>query len=124
LKNHETFQSGISSLLKSKKEILFFDKDHHDKKEMNRPVLLQSLTAVLKDEGHCESCRRANISLIEMKINHMYKNQQIPLWIVTRAQSTNLIDGTIYLIVRDQFDFHIRLGKLILIHIFIFLLMF
>ena len=111
LKNHETFCAGLSSLLKKKKEFVFFDKDHHDKKQMNRPVLLHSSTTLHTIEDHLNDCHRSNVCLIEMKMNHVYNGQQLPLWIVTRSEPTNMIDGTIYLIVRDQFDAHIRLGK-------------
>jgi hypothetical protein len=113
LKNHEAFHAGISCLLINKKEFKFFDKDHPEKKQMNRPVLLQSITFYhFNEDDHCEDCHRSNISLIEMKINHVYKDQQLPLWVVTQPQSTNLIDGTTYLVVRDQYDFHVRLGKI------------
>jgi hypothetical protein len=111
LKNHEAFHSGILSLLKTNKELIFFDKDHPEKKQLNRPVLLQSLTFPHLDEDDCDDCHRSNISLIAMQINHVYKDQQLPLWIVTQPKPTNLIDGTTYCIVRDQYDFHIRLSK-------------
>ncbi|CAF4061192.1 unnamed protein product [Rotaria sp. Silwood2] len=47
-----------------------------------------------------------------MKMNHVYKDQQLSLWIVTRPESTNMTDGTIYMVVRGKFDFHIRLKQL------------
>jgi hypothetical protein len=120
LKTHEGFHDGILSLLTNKKEIIFFDKDHPKKKKLNRPVLLQSLNYT---DNHCDDCHRTNICLFEMKINHIYKDHKLSLWIVTQPQPTNLIDGTTYLIVRDQYDFHIRLGKLIYrIFFYIFLL--
>jgi len=125
LKNHETFHAEILSLLKSKKEkLIFFDKDHPEKKKMNRPVLLQSMSFSHFNDDHCEDCHRSNISLIEMKINHIYKDQQLSLWIVTQPEPTNLIDGTTYFIVRDQFDFHIRLSKFLSTYIVFFLLLF
>ncbi|CAF1092693.1 unnamed protein product [Rotaria sordida] len=110
LKNHEAFHAGILSLINKEKDLIFFDKDHHEKNKMNRPVLIQSLTFNYdNNEDHFDDSYRQNIYLIEMKMNHVYKDQQLSLWIVTRPESTNMIDGTIYMVVRDKFDFHIRL---------------
>ncbi|CAF3539747.1 unnamed protein product [Rotaria sp. Silwood1] len=109
LKNHEIFHARILSLINDRKKLIFFDKDHHEKNKMNRPVLIQSLTVNYNSEEHFDDNHRHNIHLIEMKINHVYKNQQLSLWIVTRPESTNMVDGTIYMVVRDEFDFHIRL---------------
>ena len=78
---------------------------------MNRPVLLRSLTTCYHANNSHNDCHKKTISLIEMKIDHIYKDQQLPLWIVTQPEPTNLIDGTTYLVVRDQYDFHIRLSK-------------
>jgi hypothetical protein len=111
LKNHEAFHAGVSSLLSKKKELIFFNNDHPKKTKFNRPVLLQAITIPHLQEDQCEDCRRSNISLIEMKLNHVHKDQQLSLWIVTQPEPTNLVDGTIYFVVRDQYDFHIRLSK-------------
>ncbi|CAF3416596.1 unnamed protein product, partial [Rotaria sp. Silwood2] len=67
---------------------------------MNRPVLLQSLTVHYNNQDHFNDNDRQNIYLIEMKMNHVYKDQQLSLWIVTRPESTNMTDGTIYMVVR------------------------
>lgn len=89
----------------------FFDQDHPEKKKINRPVLIQSTSYASRNDDQCEDCHRTDISLIQMKVNQVYKDQKLSLWIVTQPEPTNLIDGTTYLIVRDQYDFHIRLGK-------------
>ena len=74
-------------------------------------ILIKIESIFYKNEEYCDDCQRKNIFLINMKMNHVYEDQKISLWIVTRPEPTNLIDGTIYMIVRDQFDFHVRLGK-------------
>lgn len=99
------------SLLNNKKQFNLFDKEHHQKKKMDRPVLLHSL-ASLHNEDHCDNCHRTATTLLEMKMDHIYEKHQLTLWIVTEPQSTTMVDGTIYMVVRDQFNFHTRLSKL------------
>lgn len=111
LKNHQTFNDEISSLITNKKSMIFFDQDPRGKKKVNRLVLLQALNVPYGHEDQCENCRRKNITLVDMTLNHLHEDQQISLWIVTQAQPTNLVDGTIYLIVRDKNNLHIRLGR-------------
>ena len=111
LKNHQAFEDGISSLLSNRKDLHFFADDHFEKKQFNRPVLLQTLNIPNGHEDQCDDCRRRNISLIDMKLNHIHEDHQISLWIVTQPQPTNLVDGTFYVVVRDQHDHHIRLSK-------------
>jgi hypothetical protein len=115
LNQHEAFRAGLTSLLNNKKKLVFFDSDHNEKLKMKRPVLLHSLTINLNNEGYLNDSHRPTICLLEMKMNHVYKGKQLPLYTVTRPEPTSMIDGTIYLIVRDKFDFHIRLGKFLLV---------
>ena len=74
LKNYEAFHARISSLVNSKKEFMFFDKDHHENKKMNRSVLLHSSNLNYHDD-HFGVCHRTNIYLIEMKMDYVYKDQ-------------------------------------------------
>ena len=111
LKNHQSFTDGISSLITNKKEMIFFDQNPRGKKKVNRLVLLQALNIPYGHEDQCENCCRRNITLIDMTLNQIHEDQQISLWIVTQSQPTNLVDGTIYLIVRDKHNLHIRLGR-------------
>jgi hypothetical protein len=120
LKNHQAFHAGVSSLLTKKKELIFFENDHPKKLKFNRPVLLQAITDPCIHVGLCDDCRRSSISLAKMKLNHIHQNQQLSLWIVTQPEPTNSLDGTIYFVVRDQHDFHIRLSKFLSIKIFPF----
>lgn len=94
--------------------MIFFDQNPRGKKKINRLVLLQALNVPYGHEDQCENCRRKNITLIDMTLNHLHEDQQISLWIVTQPEPTNLVDGTIYLIVRDEHNLHIRLGRIII----------
>lgn len=93
----------------------FFDQDHPEKSKNSRPIPAYSINFLQYNEEQCTDCHLTNISLIQMKINRIYKDQQIYLWIVTQPEPKNLIDGTTYFIVHDQYDFHIRLSKIFLI---------
>ncbi|CAF1317832.1 unnamed protein product [Rotaria magnacalcarata] len=109
LKHHEAFHAGIACFISSKKKLTFFEKDYHGKHNVNRPVLLCSSTVDFTNEDHCDDNHQQNISLMEMKMNHFYENQQLSLWIVTQPESTRMVDGKIYMVVRDELHFHIRL---------------
>lgn len=109
LKNHQTFHDRISSLVADKKHLNFFGPDDFERKQFNRPVLLQALNIPYGHEDQCDDCRRRNITLIDMKLNHIHEDHQISLWIVNQPQPTNLVDGTFYVVVRDQHEHHIRL---------------
>lgn len=110
LSNHESFRQEVNSLVKSKKQLKFFEKDHPEKCKYHRPIYVRSsersYTNYLNDDVDL-----SEMCLLGMKLNHVYDDHQLCLWIVTKPEPTNLVDGTIYMIVRDKFDFHIRLGK-------------
>lgn len=102
----------MKSLLNKKKEVSFFEKDHPRKRKTDRPILVHSTDTFNTCDGECDDDDELmDMPLLGMKLNHLYEDQQLSLWIVTKPEPTNLIDGTVYLIVRDKFDFHIRLGK-------------
>ena len=110
LEHHQRLRNRISSQ-PNHDELVFFKNEDRNHREMNRPVLLRSSSHGYTEKESLEHDDRPNVYLTEMKANRVFHGRQLSVWIVTPAALTTMLDGTIYLTVRDAFHFHIRLGK-------------
>ena len=109
LKHHLDFRDGIRSLKNSKK-LRFFSETENEEEKLERPILLYSPWVNFFEQDEMKIINEKTISIENMKINQVYENEKILLWVVTQPEITNLSDGTIYLVVHDTNHFHIRLG--------------